>query len=46
MGVGVAMILCGLGSPPSALPGISPSRGEIDLWQPPDQLKRRDFGDV
>ncbi len=20
-------------SPPSALPGISPSRGEIDLWQ-------------
>ncbi|CUX31557.1 conserved hypothetical protein [Agrobacterium deltaense Zutra 3/1] len=29
-----------LGSPPSALPGISPSRGEIDPWQPLGYIER------
>ncbi|AQS62579.1 hypothetical protein B0909_10295 [Rhizobium rhizogenes] len=30
----------GCGLPPSALPGISPSRGEIASWQRIDHLQR------
>ncbi|KAA3513403.1 hypothetical protein DXM21_08850 [Agrobacterium rosae] len=32
----------GCGSPPSGLPAISPSRGEIDPWLPLGHLLRRD----
>ncbi|CUX11679.1 conserved hypothetical protein [Agrobacterium deltaense RV3] len=28
------------GSPPSVLPDISPSRGEIDPWQPLSHIER------
>ncbi|EGL63540.1 hypothetical protein AGRO_3609 [Agrobacterium sp. ATCC 31749] len=34
------MIAGGLGSPPSALPGISPTGGEIESWRPSGHIQR------